>query len=100
VSQIEKVRRRLDEDLPRLAAAHEVPGVSVAVLVDGEVAEGTAGVVNLRTGVRVKPDALFMIQSITKIWTATLVLQLVDDGLVDLDVPLRAYLPGFRTVDE
>jgi CubicO group peptidase (beta-lactamase class C family) len=62
--------------------------------------EGTAGVVNLRTGVVVTPDSLFMIQSITKVWTATLVMQLVDDGLVELDVPVRAYLPGFRTADE
>jgi CubicO group peptidase (beta-lactamase class C family) len=62
--------------------------------------EGTAGVVNLRTGVAVTPDSLFMIQSTTKVWTATLVMQLVDDGLVELDVPVRAYLPGFRTADE
>jgi len=94
------VRRRPDEDLPRLTAAHQVPGVSVAVLVDGRVMEGTAGVVNLRTGVEVTPDSLFMIQSITKVWTATLVMQLVDDGLVELDAPVRAYLPGFRTADD
>ena len=72
----------------------------MAVLVDGQVAEGVAGVVNLRTGVEVTPDSLFMIQSITKVWTATLVMQLVDDGLIGLDVPVRAYLPGFRTADE
>lgn len=100
VGRIQDVRRRLEEDLPRLAAAHEVPGVSVVVLVDGQVVEGTAGVVNLRTGVEVTPDSLFMIQSITKVWTAALVMQLVDDGLVELDVPVGAYLPGFRTADE
>jgi len=100
VGQLEDVRRRLDVDLPRLAAAHDVPGVSVAVLVDGQVMEGTAGVVNLRTGVEVTPDSLFMIQSVTKVWTATLVMQLVDDGLIELDVPVRTYLPQFRTADE
>lgn len=100
MGRFEDVRRRLDHDLPRLAAAHEVPGVSVAVLVDGQVAEGTTGVVNLRTGVAVTPDSLFMIQSITKVWTATLVMQLVDDGLVELDVPVRTYLPRFRTAAE
>jgi CubicO group peptidase (beta-lactamase class C family) len=93
------VCRRLDDDLARLATEHEVPGVSVAVLVDGQVTEGTAGVVNLRTGVEVTPDSLFMIQSITKVWTATMVMQLVDDGLVELDVPVRTYVPGFRTAD-
>ncbi len=100
MDRIGDVHRRLDEHLPRLAAAHDVPGVSVAVLVDGQVVAGAAGVVNRRTGVKVTPDSLFMIQSITKVWTATLVMQLVDDGLVELDAPVRAYLPGFRTADE
>ena len=99
MGRFEDVRRRLDDDLPRLAAAYEVPGVSVAVLVDGQVMEGTTGVVNLRTGVEVTSDSLFMIQSITKVWTATLVMQLVDDGLIELDVPVRTYLPRFRTAD-
>jgi CubicO group peptidase (beta-lactamase class C family) len=36
---------------------------------------------------------LFQIGSITKIWTTTLVMQLVDDGLLDLDAPLLDYLP-------
>lgn len=97
---IEESRRRLREDLPECAATHEIPGVSVAVLVDGRVIEGTAGVVNLRTGVDVTPDTLFMIQSITKVWTATLVMQLVDEGLVELDAAVRTYLPTFRTADD
>ena len=66
MDRIEDVHRRLQEDLPRLVDEHGLPGVSVAVLVDGRVMEGTAGVVNLRTGVEVTPDSLFMIQSITK----------------------------------
>jgi CubicO group peptidase (beta-lactamase class C family) len=100
VGRIEQLRRRLEEELPRRAAAHEVPGVSMAVLVDGHLLHCTAGVVNLRTGIRVTPDALFMIQSITKVWTATLVMQLVDEGLIELDAAVREYLPGFRTADE
>ena len=100
MGRIGDVQRRLAEDLPHLAAAHDMPGVSAAVLVDGQVVEGVAGVVNRRTSVEVTPDSLFMIQSITKVWTATLVMQLVDDGRVELDVPVRAYLPEFRTADE
>ena len=100
MGRAEEVRRRLDAELPRLLAAHDVPGASVAVLVDGQTIESSAGVVNLRTGVEVTPDALFMIQSTTKVWTATLVMQLVDAGLVELDVPVREYLPAFRTDDE
>ena len=40
-----------------------------------------------------------MIQSTTKVWTATLVMQLVDEGLVELDDPVIRHLPGFRTAD-
>ncbi|MBB4677841.1 CubicO group peptidase (beta-lactamase class C family) [Crossiella cryophila] len=36
---------------------------------------------------------MFQIGSITKLWTATLVMQLVDEGLVELDRPVRGYLP-------
>ena len=40
-------------------------------------------------------DSVFQFGSITKTWTATLVMQLVDEGLVDLDAPLSSYLPSF-----
>ncbi len=41
------------------------------------------------------PDTRYWIASITKLFTATLVMQLVDEGLVDLDAPIRAYLPDY-----
>ncbi len=53
-----------------------------------------------RTGVEATADALFQIGSITKVWTATLVMQLVDEGRIELDAPVRRYLPGFRVADE
>ena len=100
VDRAERVSHRLGQELPRLVDKHDIPGVSVAVLVDGQVVESAAGVLNRRTGVPATPDSLFMIQSITKMWTATLVMQLVDAGLVDLDFPVRRYLPEFCTADE
>jgi CubicO group peptidase (beta-lactamase class C family) len=100
MSRSEHWHQRLALDLSRLATECEVPGASVAVLIDGHVIEATAGVVNLHTGVAVTPDSLFQIQSVTKVWTATLVLQLIDDGLVELDAPVQTYLPTFRTADE
>jgi CubicO group peptidase (beta-lactamase class C family) len=90
---------RLRGRLTELAGRYDVPGVSVSVLADGEVTDAAAGVVNLRTGIEVTPDSPFMIQSITKVWTATLVMQLVDEGLVALDDPVTRHLPGFRTAD-
>lgn len=100
MARIEALRDRLQADLSRLAAEHEVPGASLALLVDDRTVELSTGVVNLSTGVETTPDAVFMIQSITKVWTATLVMQLVDEGRVDLDAAVTTYLPGFRTAEE
>ncbi|HEX9890190.1 MAG TPA: serine hydrolase domain-containing protein [Nitriliruptorales bacterium] len=79
-----------------LAARHEVVGASVAVLAGGDVAVATSGTANLRTGVPVTPETVFQIGSVTKVYTATLVMQLVGEGLIDLDEPVASYVPGLR----
>lgn len=96
---LDELRDRLPADLEELARKHGVPGASVAILVGDRVLEATAGVVSSRSRIAVTPDSLFMIQSITKVATATLVMQLVDDGLLGLDDPVRLHLPAFRTQD-
>jgi CubicO group peptidase (beta-lactamase class C family) len=76
---------------------HDVPGASFAVLRnDRIVRRAQAGVVNLDSKIPVTDNAVFQIGSITKPLTATLVMQLVDEGLVGLDAPLVEYLPDFR----
>ena len=44
-------------------------------------------------------DSLFQIGSITKVWTATVVMQLVDEGLLELDTPVVEVLPELRLSD-
>jgi CubicO group peptidase (beta-lactamase class C family) len=90
----------LRERLPGLLAESGVPGAAVAVDLAGEVVEAAAGVLSTATGVEATTDSLFQIGSITKTVTATLVMQLVDEGLLDLDTPVRSVLPGFRLADE
>jgi CubicO group peptidase (beta-lactamase class C family) len=87
-------------ELPELVTEHGVPGAQVAALVDGDVVEAAAGVLNVATGVPVTTDAVFQIGSITKVWTATLVQQLANEGLLDLDRSLREYLPEFHIGDK
>ncbi|MFI6758367.1 serine hydrolase domain-containing protein [Micromonospora sp. NPDC050417] len=60
---------------------------------------GAAGVADLRTGAPVPADARFRIGSVTKVFTATVVLQLAAEHRVDLDAPVRRYLPGLLTAD-
>ena len=72
---------------------------SIAIYRNGRLTEAAAGVVNVETRVPTTTDTVFQIGSISKIFTTTLVMQLVDEGVVDLDEPLRSYLPGFRVAD-
>jgi CubicO group peptidase (beta-lactamase class C family) len=88
------------ERLPALLEEHDVPAAGVAVLADGEVADVAAGVLSRSTGVEATTESVFQIGSITKLWTSTLVMQLVDEGLVDLDATVRSYLPEFAISDE
>jgi CubicO group peptidase (beta-lactamase class C family) len=85
--------------LGTLRAAHHVPGASVAVLVDGEVHELASGVLHMATGVEATPDSVYMLGSVAKVYTATLAMQLVDEGKLDLDRPVVEILPEFATAD-
>lgn len=100
MSSLSEVKAWIAEQLPVLIEKYDVPGAAVAVLAAGDVVDDAAGVLNKATGVEVTPDSVFQIGSITKLWTATLVMQLVDEGRLDLDVPVRTYLPEFRIADE
>ena len=90
----------LEARLVELIAEHNVPGAQLAVIDGDEIVESAAGVLSLRTGCPVMTDALFLPGSIGKLYTATLILMLVEEGRLDLDSPIRAYLPEFRVQDE
>ena len=83
-----------------LCERHGVPGAQVGVLgPDGEVRVVAAGLTSLRTRVEVDADTLFQIGSITKVWTTTLLMQLVDEGAIALDTPVVEILPDFRVAE-
>jgi CubicO group peptidase (beta-lactamase class C family) len=86
----------------RLAASiqkHNVPGASAAVFRAGQWEVAAAGVTNVTTGVDVTAATVMLIGSITKVLNATLVMQLVDEGRVQLTAPLKRYLPDFHVAD-
>jgi CubicO group peptidase (beta-lactamase class C family) len=100
MTTITDVRDTLEARLPGLLREHQVPAAAWGVLHDGQIVDGAAGLLSTTTGIEATPDSLFQIGSITKLWTSTLVLQLADEGKIDLDVPVRTYLPEFRLGDE
>jgi CubicO group peptidase (beta-lactamase class C family) len=100
MSKLSEVQAWVDEQLPQLLEKYDVPGVAWAVLQGDDVVDGAAGLLHKGTGVEATADSVFQIGSITKLWTSTLVMQLVDEGKVDLDEPVRTYLPEFQIADE
>ncbi len=89
----------LEKKLSELIDAHGVPGAQLSVLDGDQLTEVAAGVLSQRTGCPARPDALFLPGSIGKVYTATLVMMLVDEGKLDLDTPVRQYLPDFEVQD-
>ncbi len=76
-----------------------VPGLTVGILIDGEVQTAAFGVANANTGVETCPETLFQIGSISKIFTTTLIMTLVEEGKVFLDTPVISYVPDLPLVD-
>ncbi|GID28679.1 serine hydrolase [Paractinoplanes brasiliensis] len=90
-------QRRLDV----LAERHGLPGAVLGIARSGEsggtsgdeLVEAAYGVLNADTGVETTAESVFQIGSISKVWTATLVMQLVDEGKLELDAPIAEVLP-------
>ena len=82
----------IDAEMP----ASGVPGVSYAVVTDGDITSaGTRGVAEAGTGREVVADTPFQAGSITKSVTALAVMQLAEAGQVELDTAVAQYLDGF-----
>ena len=89
----------LQADLEEALARHNVVGASAAVFANGEIRTAAAGLTNVSSGVTMTPETVMHIGSITKIFNTTLLMQMVDEGLVDLDAPVSSYLPELRLAD-
>jgi D-alanyl-D-alanine carboxypeptidase len=72
----------------------EATGALVRVTGSAGEWHGTSGVYDIEKGGAVRPDGRFRIGSITKTFTAVLVLQLAQQRRIDLDQPVQRYLPG------
>lgn len=99
MTALDSFRARLDGLLAETAAEHGVPGAACGLLLGDETHVSTWGVANASTGVPVTPTTLFQIGSISKVYTATLVMQAVTAGVIALDEPVRAQLQEFMVAD-
>jgi len=89
----EDIRWTIDERL----AHYDCPAVSVAVIENGDIVWSEAfGVLEKGQAAKATPDTLFSGASISKPVTAAMALQLVDQGVFDLDTNVNSYLTSWR----
>ena len=88
---------RLDEYVGRHMSEAGAPGMTLALAArDGAVRVSTYGLADTKAGARVVPETLFEVGSISKSFAAITLLQMFDEGRVDLHRPVVEYLPWLK----
>ncbi len=75
---------------------YETPGVAIVIVKDGQVYTRSFGALSLNDKTPVDADTVFQIASVTKNFTATLMVRLAEKGLLSLDDKVTKYLPDFE----
>ena len=91
---------RLCEDVGSLLEPAQVPGAAIGLLHGDEEHYAAFGLANVETGLAVAPETLFQTGSVTKTFTGTVAMILRERGELDLDAPVRRYLPELRVADD
>jgi D-alanyl-D-alanine carboxypeptidase len=89
------LRAALDARLDVLRVKTGIPGISVSIVfADGSRWDGTSGMADVAARRPVTPDTVFPVASISKTFTAALILALAAEGRIGLDLPVTSYLPA------
>ena len=89
--------KRLERQLAELRQTLKIPGVSAAIVKDQKLlwAKGL-GSADVENKIPATPETNYRIASLTKPFASTLLMQLVEQGKLDLDEPMAKYSPEFR----
>ncbi|MEP7271980.1 MAG: serine hydrolase domain-containing protein [Acidobacteriota bacterium] len=88
--------RKLDQVLEAERLKRKIPGISLAVGIDNRLAYSTAaGSSDIENSVAARPESVYRTASIAKAMTAVAVVQLAEQGKLDLDAPIQKYCPAF-----
>lgn len=80
-------------------AEYGVPGVAFGIVKDSRTTTRGFGVTNVDDPQPITSDTVFPLASISKTVAATAVMRLVEEGRLDLDAPVKQYLPDFTVRD-
>lgn len=91
-----KIAQKIISEMKRL----KVPGVAIGIWHEGKEYADGFGVTSLEHPLPVTADTLFQTGSISKTFTGTMLMQLAEQGKVDLDAPVRKYIKDFKLHDK
>ncbi|MBC7876818.1 MAG: beta-lactamase family protein [Anaerolineales bacterium] len=95
-AKFKKLSNKIVSEMKRL----HIPGVSVGIWHKGREYSAGFGVTNIEHPLPVTADTLFQVGSISKTFTGTLLMQLAEQGKINLDAPVRKYIKDFKLRDE
>lgn len=98
--EAEVSQQQVESRLAELIGEFQVPGVAAGVYHNGVEQYAVGGVTSIESPVPVDEDTLFQFGSTGKTFTATALMRLVEEGKVDLDAPVRTYIPELKLKDE
>jgi len=97
----QNLEKQVDDYLKEQIQLNGIPGICTAIVRDGKVVYSRAfGVRELGKKETLTPENVFHFASVSKTFTATAIVQLIEKGKLKLDEPLVTYLPYFRLADE
>lgn len=92
-------RARLDAHIKSYVDLERIPGALALVALGGEIVHlSTFGLADRERGVAVQPDTIFRIYSMTKPLTAIAVMQLYEQGALQLDDPVHRFIPSWASL--
>jgi CubicO group peptidase (beta-lactamase class C family) len=94
---LEEVQAHLQNAVEQTLYAYHVPSISLALVKDDRLVWAKAfGYENVAKAVPADPETVYVTGSIIKVVVATAVMQLVDEGKLDLDAPVNKYLKALQ----
>jgi CubicO group peptidase (beta-lactamase class C family) len=95
IADVEQIDAFVSEQINR----HGLPGVALALVEGDQIIFMKGYGMADQSGRPVTPQTPFLLASVSKPLTATAIMQLVEEGQVELDVPVQHYVPDFRLAD-
>lgn len=99
LNTLEPKFQRLGETIRGEMKRLKVPGAALGVYHNGQEYAAGFGRTSVEHPLRITPDTLFQVGSISKTFTGTILMRLAEQGQLDLDAPIRKILPKFKMAD-